>query len=81
MKPLDISARPATADDLETLLRLYRLLEEEMAGLRGLWREADGLPEPVDQALADAVADPDVLVYVGLADDVPFGFILAESLP
>ncbi len=81
LKPLDISARPATADDLETLVRLYRLLEEEMAGLRGLWREADGLPEPVSQALADAVADPDVLVYVGLADDVPFGFILAESLP
>ena len=81
LKPLEISARPATADDLETLTRLYRLLEEEMEGLRGLWRVADGLPEPVEDALAQAVADPDVLVYVGSADDVPFGFILGESLP
>ncbi len=81
LKPLEITARPADADDLETLLRLYRLLEQEMVALRGLWREADGLAEPVEEALAHAIADPDVLVYVGLADDVPFGFILGESLP
>ncbi len=81
VKPLEIAARPATADDLETLVRLYRLLEEEMEALRGLWREADGLAEPIEEALAEAVADPDVLVYIGSADDVPFGFILGESLP
>lgn len=79
MKPLDVAAHPADADDLGHLVRLYRLLEEEMAGLRGLWKEADGLPEPIEEALADAVADPDVLVYVGTADGVPFGFILGES--
>lgn len=81
MKPLEITSRPAHAGDLETLLRLYRLLEAEMAALRGLWREADGLPEPVEEALAEAIADPEVLLYMGLADDVPFGFILGESLP
>ena len=81
LTPLDVSARPATADDLATLVRLYRLLEVEMEGLRGLWREADGLPEPIEEALAGAVADPDILVYIGSADDVPFGFILGESLP
>ena len=81
MKPPEIAARPATADDLDTLVHLYRLLEEEMEALRGLWREADGLPEPVEQALSDAVADPDVLVYIGTAEDVAFGFIMGESLP
>ncbi len=81
VKPLEIAARPAHASDLDILLRLYRLLEAEMAALRGLWREADGLPEPVEEALARAIADPEVLLYMGLADDVPFGFILGESLP
>ena len=81
MKPLEIAVRLATAGDLETLIRLYGLLEEEMEGLRGLWREADGLPDPIEDALAEAVADPEVLVYIGSADDVPFGFILGESLP
>ncbi|MGI9649455.1 MAG: GNAT family N-acetyltransferase [Acidimicrobiia bacterium] len=81
MKPLEVAARPATIDDLPELLRLYRLLEAEMEGLRGLWKEADGLPEPVDEALADAVANPDILVYIGTADGVPFGFILGYSAP
>ena len=76
MKPLVVEAHPAAADDVPELTRLYRLLEEEMEALRGLWKEADGLPEPIDEALAAAVADPDVSVYVGTADGVPFGFIL-----
>jgi GNAT superfamily N-acetyltransferase len=77
--PLQIGARRATAADVPELLRLYRLLQEEMEGLRGLWTEADGLPAPVDEALAAAVADPETLVYIGTADDVPFGFILGYS--
>jgi GNAT superfamily N-acetyltransferase len=81
MTPLAVAARPATSDDLPELLRLYRLLEAEMEDLRGLWKEADGLPEPVEGALAEAVADPDTLVYIGTADGVPFGFILAYSAP
>ncbi|NNC91965.1 MAG: GNAT family N-acetyltransferase [Acidimicrobiia bacterium] len=81
MMPLAVAARLATADDLPDLLRLYRLLEAEMEALRGLWKEADGLPEPVEDALAEAVADPETLVYVGTADGVTFGFILAYSAP
>lgn len=79
MTPLVIEARRADPGDLPELVRLYRLLEEEMAALRGLWTEADGLPEPIDEALAAAVADPDVLVYVGTADGVVFGFIVGDS--
>jgi len=79
MTPLEVAARPATAEDLPDLIRLYGLLEAEMEALRGLWKEADGLPAPVDEALANAVADPDTLVYVGTADGVPFGFVLGYS--
>jgi len=81
MKPLEVAARPAAAGDVPELLRLYRLLEAEMEALRGLWKEADGLPEPVEEALVDAVADPAILVFMGTADGVPFGFILGYSTP
>ena len=79
MTPLRIAARPATEADLPELLRLYALLEDEMEALRGLWKEADGLPAPIDDSLARAVEDPDTFVYIGTADDVPFGFILGYS--
>ena len=79
MTPLQVAARPATASDLSELLRLYRLLQSEMEGLRGLWTEADGLPAPVEESLAAAVEDPETLVYIGTADGVPFGFILGYS--
>lgn len=81
MTPLVVAARPATAGDLPELLRLYQLLEAEMEALRGLWKEADGLPEPITEALAEAVADPATHVYLGTADDVVFGFILGYSAP
>ncbi|MBT8164445.1 MAG: hypothetical protein HKO63_01520 [Acidimicrobiia bacterium] len=81
MTPLEIAARPATDADLPDLLRLYRLLEKEMENLRGLWKEADGLPEPIEESLAQAVADPATSVYIGTADEVPFGFILGYSAP
>lgn len=81
MTPLEITARAATEADLPELLRMYRLLEAEMEDLRGLWKEADGLPEPIEESLAEAVADQDTSVYIGTADGVPFGFILGYSAP
>ena len=81
MTPLEIAARPAAATDIPELVRMYRLLEAEMENLRGLWKEADGLPEPVEEALASAVEDPDTSVYIGTADGIPFGFILGYSAP
>jgi GNAT superfamily N-acetyltransferase len=60
------------------LVRLYRLLEAEMEGLRGMWREADGLPEPIKEAFQAAIDDEETRLYLGLADGVSFGFILAH---
>ena len=78
---MEVTARPARVGDLDELVRLYRLLEEEMVALKGMWRLADGLPEPLEEALRAALSDPDNLVYVGAIDGVPVGFALARSEP
>lgn len=76
-----IGARPAITDDLEELVRLYRLLAAEMRNYHRMWEIADGLAEPVTETLRDALQDGDTLVYLGTIDDVPFGFILGRSEP
>lgn len=81
---MEVTARPASPADLTELTRLYRLLQEEMEGLEDVWPLADGLPEPVEPALASAIDDPGATVLVGCIDGVPFGFLLGrreEMLP
>ena len=81
---MEVTARAAIPEDLETLIHLYRLLEEEMVALHPMWPLADGLPEPVEEALAQAIADPEATVAVGLIDGALLGFLLArveELLP
>lgn len=76
---MDVRARPATLDDLDGLVDLYRALEREMAGYHPMWAVADALPEPVREALAAALVDPATFVYVGTIDGILFGFVLARS--
>lgn len=76
-----ISARPATAHDLDVLVHLYGLLEDEMMALHPMWPLADGLAEPVGASLAEAIAAPDDVVMVGEIDGYPIGFILARLEP
>ena len=52
---MEVSARAAGPADLPDLVRLFRLLEAEMADLEPIWPLADGLPEPVEDALATAI--------------------------
>ena len=75
---MEVSARAATLEDLETLDHLYRALEEEMVAIHPMWSLADGLPEPVEEALNKAIADPYAIVTMGLIDNVPVGFLLAR---
>lgn len=72
------TARTATHDDLDVLESLYRSLEEEMTGLHAMWPVADGLDEPVAEAFAEALDDPDTIVLIGEIDDTPFGFLMAR---
>ncbi len=50
------------------LVDLYRSLEKEMVALHPMWPLADGLPEPVEDSLAQALEEPDTAVYVGTID-------------
>lgn len=75
---MEVAARRAGPEDLLTLVGLYRELEAEMTSLHPMWPVADGLPEPIDQALKDALADESTLVYLGTIDGLPFGFLLAR---
>ena len=70
---MNIGARRATPTDLAELVRLYRRLADEMRGYHAMWERADGLPEPVDESLSRALADPDTVVYLGTIDEVVFG--------
>jgi GNAT superfamily N-acetyltransferase len=77
-----VSARRADKSDVPVLLDLYRVLEDEMTALHPMWPLADGLPEPVADSLEAAISDPEVQVWIGEIEEVPFGFLLArvESL-
>ena len=73
-----VTARETTADDIETLVDLYRRLEKEMTVLHSMWPVADGLDEPVEAAFEDAISDHDSVVLLGEIEGYPFGFLLAR---
>ena len=75
---MKISARPAETGDLTTLEALYRDLETEMTELHPMWPLADGLAEPVSEALTRALEDESTMLVIGEIDDYPFGFLLAR---
>lgn len=79
---MQIAARRATSDDLNTLLGLYRDLEAEQTGLKDMWPLADGLAEPAESALKELLEDPEAEVFIGMIDDYPLGFLMIrpESL-
>lgn len=76
-----ITARPATRADLGELVRLYDGLRAEMTDLHPMWPIADGLAEPVEEALENAILADDTSILVGEVDDVPVGFLLARVEP
>jgi ribosomal protein S18 acetylase RimI-like enzyme len=75
---IEVAARRAGPDDLPVLLSLYESLEAEMTALHPMWPLADGLPEPVEDALQASLDDPSAFVYVGTIDGVRLGFLLAR---
>ena len=80
---MDVTARAATIGDIPELIRLYRLLEEEMIPLEGIWPLAAGLPEPAADAFTGALATPGTTVLIGAIDRVPLGFLVGvrEAMP
>ena len=75
---MEVTARHATSGDIESLVRLYRGLAEEMVELHSMWPLADGLEEPVEDSLLAALDAADTHVILGEIDGYPFGFLLAQ---
>lgn len=73
-----VTSRRADEADLDTLVDLYRRLEEEMKALHTMWPVADGLDEPVSDSFRDALDEPDTVVLIGEIEGYPFGFLLAR---
>lgn len=73
-----ISSSVAKEADLPVLVDLYRSLEKEMVGLHPMWPLADGLAEPIELALLEAIEDPDSFLLLGWVVDYPFGFLLGR---
>ena len=75
---MEVTARRAGSEDLTVLVSLYERLEGEMTSLHPMWPLADGLPEPIDLAFSNALVDQNTLVYVGMIDGYPLGFLVAR---
>jgi ribosomal protein S18 acetylase RimI-like enzyme len=73
-----ITVRTAAAADLAELVRMYSRLEEEMGDLHEMWPVADGLDQPIIDSLAECISSERYLVHLGLIDEVPLGFAVAE---
>ena len=69
-------ARPATSADVPRLAELARAAIAELEPMRGgaVWRAREARPEPLEQNLAAALADPCVRLVAGTIDDVVIGY-------
>jgi GNAT superfamily N-acetyltransferase len=73
---VDVSARPATADDLPALVTLATAAIEELSPNRGgeVWRRHMARPMPPGDSLREDLADPDAHVVVGAIDGTVIGY-------
>jgi Acetyltransferase (GNAT) family len=74
---MTVTARPAGPGDVDSLVRLYRLLELEMTDLHPMWPLADGLAEPVESSFTAILENPSALLVIGEIDGYPLGLLLA----
>ena len=72
-----VTARHATAEDLDVLVDLYRGLEDEQTVLKDMWPLADGLAEPVTDSVEALLNAPDAVTIIGELEGCPFGFAVA----
>lgn len=74
---MQITVRPATTEDIPRLLDLYREAEPEQTARKPIWALTDGLDEPIERSIADAIGREGSWLVVGCIDAVPVGFALA----
>lgn len=78
---MDAGARPASPEDLPTLVELARGARIEASEQRGgrLFVARHCRPEPLDLAFADALDDPTTGLWAGTIDDVPVGYAVVSA--
>ncbi len=76
---MQITARDASEDDLTGIAELYASFAEEQAALRPLWREAEGLGDPIEVALSKLIAGG--AVTVGAIGHAVVGFLVTGERP
>ena len=78
---MDLTVRPATADDLATLVDLYATMEPEQTARKPVWALTDGLDHPVEASIASALSDPDAWFVVGEIDGAAVGMAWGTREP
>ena len=77
---MEEACRPAVVADVPRLAELNRAVVEELAPMRGgaVWKAREARQEPVEEALAELLEDPDVRVVVATIDDVVVGYAVVR---
>jgi GNAT superfamily N-acetyltransferase len=72
--------RPATEADVERLATLCRDAQTELAPGRGgaVFVAREARPEPIEDSLESALADPKQRVWAGTVDDTVIGYAVAR---
>jgi L-amino acid N-acyltransferase YncA len=74
------SVRPATADDVDALVRIYAEARDELAAEKGgaVWAVREARRPPVAESLRAELTADDTLAVVGCIDDVVVGYGVAR---
>ena len=77
---MEEGCRPAVAADVPRLAELNRAVVDELAPMRGgaVWKAREARQEPVEEALAELLDDPDVRVVVATIDSVIVGYAVVR---
>ena len=72
--------RPATEDDLDPLIDLYRAGADEMTTIKAAWAQLDGRVEPAADSFRHDIGDPQTLVLIGQIDEAAVGYVVAQLI-
>ncbi|MYH72343.1 MAG: GNAT family N-acetyltransferase [Acidimicrobiia bacterium] len=81
-RPKDGAARPALPDEIGLIAGLAREARSEALEYRGgdRWMATEAAPEPLEDYLAQLIADPEAVLVAGIWDDTVVGYGWARRI-
>ncbi|MCY3577128.1 MAG: GNAT family N-acetyltransferase [bacterium] len=81
-RPKDGAARPALPDEIGLIAGLAREARNEALEYRGgdRWMATEAAPEPLEDYLAQLIADPEAVLVAGIWDDTVVGYGWARRI-